>query len=260
MHVLWVFAHPEQESLNGSLRREGLDALAAAGHRCEVSDLYAMGWKAGVDGADFGRDASVRSERLVVPDRSARAYRSGTLSADVRAEQDKLDRADAVVFQFPLWWYGMPALLKGWFDRVFVKGFAYGVPDPDHPGRSLRYGQGALEGTRALVVLTAGSPAAATGPRGVNGQLDHVLFPLLHGTLWYAGMSVLPPVAVHDADRLTAQQYAQAAALLRHRVRTIPETAPLPFRTQNGGDYDEDLVLRPDVAPGVTGLAAHYDS
>ncbi|MFD1829535.1 NAD(P)H-dependent oxidoreductase [Streptomyces desertarenae] len=258
MNVLWVFAHPERRSLNGSLRDEGVRALADAGHDCRHSDLYAMGWKPTVDRDDFGERPGPSDDRLIVTSASRRAHRDGTLSPDIRAEQEKLDWADAVVLQFPLWWYGMPAILKGWFDRVFVKGYAYGVTDPGHPGRTLRYGQGLLAGKRALVVVTAGSPEPALGPRGINGWLDHVLFPLLHGTLWYTGMTVLPPVAVYGADRLPPREYEEAAALLRERVTSIGDTEPLPFRFQNGGDYDDDLVLRPDLAPGATGLGVHY--
>ncbi|MEK8171985.1 NAD(P)H-dependent oxidoreductase [Streptomyces sp. M19] len=81
----------------------------------------------------------IRGERLVVTRESKRAYTDGTLSEDIRAEQDKLRWADTIVLQFPMWWFGVPAILKGWFDRVFVKGFAYGVKDAD--GRTLRYGR-----------------------------------------------------------------------------------------------------------------------
>lgn len=231
MNVLWVFAHPKRCSLNGSLRDAGVRALVGAGHRCRVSDLYAMNWQPTVQGDEVG--------------------------PDVLAEQEKIDWADAVVFGFPLWWYGMPAILKGWFDRVFVKGYAYGVGDPAHPGRTPRYGEGRLAGKRALVVLTAGGPAPTFGPRGINGELDQVLFPLLHGTLWYAGLSVLPPVAVYGADRLGPAGYDAAEALVRRRVLAIADTAPIPFRRQNGGDYDDTLALRPELAEGATGLAVH---
>ncbi len=255
MDVFWLYAHPEAASLGAALHDEGVRALENHGHRVTVSDLYAMKWKPTVDADDF--TAHDPDQRLLVASASQRAFETATLSADIRAEQAKLDRADAVVVQFPLWWYGMPAILKGWFDRVFVKGFAYGVADPREPRRTLRYGQGRLAGKRALVVVTAGSPQPALGPRGINGQLDQVLFPLLHGTLWYTGMSVLPPVVVHGADRLSGQEYAAAAALLRGRVTSMAATEPIPYRTQNGGDYDRDLVLRPDLAVGRSGLAVH---
>ncbi|MFF3765651.1 NAD(P)H-dependent oxidoreductase [Streptomyces sp. NPDC001922] len=256
MNVLWVFAHPEQRSLSGSLRDEGVRALTEAGHACRMSDLYAMGWKATVDRDDYPRHDP--EERLIIGTASRQAHRTGTLSPDIRAEQEKLDWADTVVLQFPLWWYSAPAILKGWFDRVFVKGFAYGVPDPRRPGRNLRYGEGGLAGKRALVVVTVGSPEASFGPRGAHGQLDQVLFPLLHGTLWYTGMAVLPPVAVYGAERVSPEAYAEAATLLRERLTAIEDTPPIPYRTQNGGDYDDALVLRPEVAPEATGLEAHY--
>ena len=151
MHVLWIFAHPDQTSLNAALRDEGLAALEAAGHSWELSDLYAMKWKAALDRDDYAGEPD--DDRGLGP-ASEHAYRTGTLSEDVRGEHAKLARADAVVFQFPLWWYGVPAILKGWIDRVFVMGYAYGVPDPRHPGRSLRFGEGVFEGKRGLVLTT----------------------------------------------------------------------------------------------------------
>lgn len=255
MQVLWIFAHPERRSLNAALRDEGLRTLRELGHDVEVSDLYSMGWNPVVDVEDFGHDPR---ERLFVGAESKRAFLSGRLSDDVRAEQAKLDRADAVIVHFPLWWYGMPAILKGWFDRVFVKGFAYGVAD-EESGRTLRYGEGRLAGKRAMVVLSAGAREASMGPRGVNGEVGELLFPLQHGTLWYSGMSVLAPMVVYGADRVSDAAYELAAKELRSRLGSMQDDEPLPFRYQNRGDYDENLVLRPEVAAGRRGLSVHYE-
>lgn len=254
MKVFWVFAHPDQHSLNASLRDEGIEALRDDGHQVELSDLYAMGWKAHLDRADLGdlHDAPAEISRA-----SRHAFTAGTLTEDIRAEQDKLRWADTIVLQFPLWWYSTPAILKGWIDRVFVKGFAYGIADPDHPGRTFRYGSGPLSGRRAQVIVTTGSPEPAMGPRGVNGQLDQVLFPLLHGTLWYVGLDVLPPMAVFGADRLPSDGYAQMAKELRTHLQGLEDVAPLPYRTQNGGDYDDDLILRAGIGPARGGLDVH---
>jgi NAD(P)H dehydrogenase (quinone) len=258
VNVLWVFAHPEPCSLGAGLRDDGVRALGEAGHACRQSDLYAMKWKATLDRDDFVEDDCLRpEERVLISAESKRAFQEGTLSPDIRCEQEKIDWADAIVLQFPLWWYGMPAILKGWFDRVFVKGYAYGVVDPDDPRRTLRYGDGTLAGKRALLIVSSGSPEAALGPRGINGQLDQVLFPLLHGTLWYTGMTVLPPVPVFGADRVGPEQFEAAAALVRERVTTIADTRPIPYRHQNGGDYDDDLVLLPEHAQGTSGLGVH---
>ncbi|KIF75601.1 NADPH-quinone reductase [Streptomyces sp. 150FB] len=253
MHVLWVSAQPDPRSLNGALRDEGIAALREHGHEVVESDLYAMGWNPVVDHEDFAHD---RTERLDVLTESEEALGAGRLSDDIRREQDKLRRADTLIVQFPLWWFGPPAILKGWFDRLFVQGFAQGVIDPA-TGRALRYGNGGLVGRRAMVVTTVGANAATTGPRGIHGDIDEVLFPLLHGTLWYTGMTVVPPLVVNGTVRLSEADYEAAVRRLRHRLLTLPDTEPIPYRSQNGGDYDEHLVLRPDHAPGEEGIRIH---
>ena len=260
MKVLWVFAHPEPRSLNAALRDEGMRVLREAGHEIALSDLYAMGWRPTVERDDFGFDDCMPNDRIALPHESKRAHQEGRLSEDIRTEQGKLDWADTVVFQFPLWWYSMPAILKGWFDRVFVKGYAYGVLDPSQPGRTLRYGDGKLAGKRAQVIVTTGSPAEPLGPRGINGELEEVLFPLLHGTLWYAGIAALPPLAIYGADHVDATQYEHAVALVQKCMDSLPDARPIPYRYQNRGDYDEDLVLRPEHAPGESGLSVHSDN
>ena len=253
MKVLWIFAHPEPRSMNGSLRDEGVRALREQGHEVRESDLYAMGWKAAVDRTDV----ACGHGRMVVGDAQEAAHRSGTLSPDIRAEQEKLDWADTVVLHFPLWWFGPPAILKGWFDRVLVQGYAQVVTD-EH-GRTRRYGDGGLAGKRAMVVTSVGARQSSFGPRGVHGDIDGVLFPVHHGVFWYTGMDALPPFTVYGANRhFTARDFARYAEALRARLEGLESDTPLPFRREAGGDYDDDLVLRPDVAPGRTGIDAHY--
>ncbi|MDI3403728.1 NAD(P)H-dependent oxidoreductase [Streptomyces cavernicola] len=258
MRILWIFAHPERHSLNGALLDAGLRTLDALGHEHQVSDLYAMGWKAVVDAEDFrGPDPTDRrpeGDRLFVGDAQEQAYAQGELSADIRAEQRKLDWADVVVFQFPLWWFGPPAILKGWFDRVLVQGFAFGLKDES--GTTLRYGDGGLAGKRALIVTSVGARESGFGPRGIHGAIDEVLFPLLHGTFWYTGMAPLAPFTVYGADRMTAPDARTTTEALSARLRGLPDEEPLRYRHEQGGDYDEDLVLRPHVAPGRSGVAA----
>ncbi|MBO1332270.1 NAD(P)H-dependent oxidoreductase [Streptomyces sp. VRA16 Mangrove soil] len=254
MNVLWIFAHPEQRSLNGSLMTDALHALDESGHAYRVSDLYLMKWKAVLDADDFGRPPAGR-ERLLVGAAQERAYTERELSADIRAEIDKLVWADVVVFHFPLWWFGPPAILKGWLDRVLVQGFGFGVKAPD--GHTRRYGDGGLAGKRALVVTSVGARPSGFGPRGIHGRMDEVLFPLLHGTAWYTGMAPLAPFVVYGADRHDATEYARTSAALVERLRTLPDAEPLAYRAEAGDAYDEELVLRPALAPGRDGLGIH---
>ena len=216
------------------------------------SDLYGMQWKPVLDATDF--PDRQRLDRLAFIEESGHAYRSGAQALDVSAEQDKLAEADAVVFQFPLWWFGPPAILKGWFDRVFAHGLAYGYRGA---GNTYRYGEGGLTGKRALLSVTVGGPHADYGPRGINGPLDQLLFPVTHGTLFFAGMTVLPTFAVYGADHLDTPAVADALSRYREKLAALFDERPIAFRPQNGGDYPDRHQLADDVAPGQTGLDAH---
>jgi NAD(P)H dehydrogenase (quinone) len=259
MKVLLVFAHPEPQSLNAALRNVAVNELAAQGHDVRVSDLYAMGWKSEVDRADFPTHAP--EARLKVAKASAEAFPTGGLTEDVEAEIEKLRWADTLILQFPLWWFAMPAILKGWVDRVFAYGFAYGVGEHSDTRWGDRYGEGTLAGKRAMVITTAGGRESHYRPRGINGPIDDLLFPIQHGILFYPGYSVLPPFVLYQVDRLDASGFETAAEQLRERMRTLGTTAPIPYRRQNFGDYlIPSMELRPDLgAPEATGFALHQE-
>lgn len=260
MNILIVFAHPEPRSLAASLRDVAIAALEAAGHTVRVSDLYAMGWKPHLDRADF--PALATDERLRVAAASGAAFAAGDLSADVMAEQEKLLWADGVILQFPLWWYAMPAILKGWVDRVYSYGFAYGVGEHSDRHWGDRFGEGRLVGKRAMLIVTAGGWREHYGSRGVNGPIDDLLFPIQHGVLFYPGFAVLPPFVAYRVDKLDNAGFADLSAALRDRMRSFDRTPPISFRKQNGGDYDiPSLTLRPELGdPGAVGFALHTRS
>lgn len=254
MKVLWVFAHPEPQSLNGALRDAGIRTLQQAGHEVRQSDLYAMRWKAVADADDF-TDVDP-DKRLVYASASYRGFRDGTQTPDVAAEQAKLMWADTIVIQFPLWWFSVPAILKGWFDRVLAAGWAYRVMDPNDPKRSLRYGDGNLKGKRGMLVVTTGAPAASMGPRGVSGDIDDLLFPVNYGIFWYTGVAALRPHVIHGANRMSPEEYACLERELAERLGGLESEGPIPYRAQNGGDYDAAMVLKPGVEGAARGLSA----
>lgn len=249
-HILWVSAHPDQHSLTAALRTAGVSHLREQGHEVTESDLYAMRWN------PLLGDDELAAGTSPLADRQKSAALEGTLGADVRAEQDKLRRADTVIIQFPLWWYGMPAVLKGWFDRVFASGFAFWLKDPV-TGRVRKYGDGGLVGRRVLTVVTAGDRAQSLGPRGMSGSLEDVLWPLLHGTIHYTGMEPLRPHLVASSDRVDEHVYATERQRLLERLDGIDVATPIPFRTLASGDYDEVGELRDHLEPGRSGLGIH---
>ena len=125
MKALVVLAHPEQASLTAALSRVVIEELQTEGHEIQLSDLYAMGWKSHINRDDFPQ--LLLDQPLRVANASRAAYDAADLTEDVLKEHEKLLWADTVILQFPLWWFTMPAILKGWVDRVFSCGFAYGV-------------------------------------------------------------------------------------------------------------------------------------
>lgn len=257
MKVLLVFAHPEPQSLSASLRDVAIEELAAAGHDVRVSDLYAMGWKSQVDRADFPALGS--GERLLPVAASKKAYATDTLTDDVKSEIEKLLWADTLILQFPLWWFSMPAILKGWVDRVFAYGFAYGVGEHSDRRWGDRYGEGTLAGKRAMLIVTAGGWEEHYAARGVNGPIDDLLFPINHGILYYPGYDVLPPFVAYSTDRFNEARFEAAAKHLRERMRALQATPAIPYRRQNGGDYHiPTMELRAGLgAPGASGFGLH---
>lgn len=256
MNVLLIYAHPEPMSLNGSLKDFSIKRLEDAGYVVQVSDLYAMNWKASLDADDsMDRQAGARFDPSLD---SQRAFESGRQSEDIALEQDKLRWADAVILQFPLWWYSMPAILKGWVERVYAYGFAYGVGEHSDARWGDRFGEGTLAGKRAMLVVTTGGWESHYSQRGINGPIDDILFPINHGILYYPGFDVLPPFVIYRTGRMDEAKYSRICDALGQRLDALWETKPIPFRPQNTGDYDiPALTLRAEVAPDQGGFAAH---
>lgn len=188
-------AHPGQSSLNGWLPGEGVRATEELGHTSRVSDLYAMKWEAVVDRDDYPDETR---SRLIVTRATLHAYDDGRLASNIRAEQEKLDWADVVVFRFPLWWYGMPAILKG---LVVRPGLRQGVGGSTGPASRDTPTASTIPSTRAAYCATqrGGSPEMTlltSGSRGRSGTAGHQ---------WPAGPDSVPlaprQVVVRRDDR-----------------------------------------------------------
>ncbi|KIW15101.1 hypothetical protein PV08_07888 [Exophiala spinifera] len=257
MRVLVVLAHPEPQSLNVALSKVIAEELQTGGHEVQVSDLYAMGWKSNIDRADF--PTFPKDKPLAIAKASQLAYTAAHLTEDVMAEQKKLLWADTVILQFPLWWFSMPAILKGYVDRVWSCGFAYGVGEHSDKRYGDRYGEGVFAGKRAMLVVTAGGWESHYSARGINGPIDDLLWPINHGILYYPGFTVLPAFVAFRVDRYDKAAFDATADRLRERIRTLSATDPIPFRPQNMGDYEiPAMVLRDDIqSEGQEGFKLH---
>ncbi len=221
MKSLIVHAHPEPASFNAALRDVAARTLAQRGHEVMVSDLYADGFKAVVDRADFGSPHDAAFFNVSLEQRHALG--AGSLAADIRRELDRLLAADLLILQFPLWWFSVPAILKGWIDRVFLSGAVY--------GRSAMFETGKLRGKTAQLCVTTGAPASSFGPGSLHGPMDELLAPIQRGVLGFTGMRVLPAFCLHHVPYAGAQGRAEMLLAWERRLRSLDEVAPLPMPT-----------------------------
>jgi NAD(P)H dehydrogenase (quinone) len=238
MRVFIVHAHPEPKSFNGALTRAAAEALTSSGHEVVVSDLYAMGFTPVSDRRNF---TSIHDpDYYRQQSEEAHAVAHDGLAGDIKAELDKLDWCDALIFQFPLWWFGLPAILKGWVDRVFVSGGRV-------YGGGKWYDNGVFAGKRAMCSVTIGGPATMYSEHGLNGPIGSILFPVNHGMLYFVGFTVIEPFLVHAPARLAPE--ARAEHLTRYRARVLGlATAPV-LNYPKLSDYDERMVLKAPPRP-----------
>lgn len=146
----------------------------------------------------------------------------------------KLDWCDVLVFQFPLWWFGLPAILKGWVDRVFAMGRIY--------GGGKWYDQGVFHGKKAMLVLTTGGGESMYTPLGLNGSIHQILFPINHGILYFVGFDVLPPFIAYGVSRVNTERRKAYLEEYKQRLLSVNETPKLVFPTL--ADYDETFQLK----------------
>lgn len=236
MKVLIVYAHPEPKSFNGAMKNLALATLDAAGHEVVVSDLYAMRFEAIVCASDFlGPRAD--PEALSIAHEQTRAFRDGTLARDIVVEQEKLARADLLILQFPVWWFGMPAILKGWADRVFARGFAYIA------GR--KYDTGMFRGKTAMVSVTTGASADTYAPDGIDGDILSVLWPVHNGLLRYCGFDVIEPFVAYMPGRVGADGRRGYLDAYRARLENLGAAPRLFFHPAE--DYGPNERLKPGI-------------
>ncbi len=232
MQVLLVHAHPEPRSFCAALKDRAVATLRADGHRVEISDLYAMGFDPLAKAADFAFRRDPDYLNYALEQRHNEAL--GGLAPDIRHELDKLLWCELLLLVFPLFWFAPPAILKGWIDRVLLSGVTYG-------GRRF-YDRGGLRGRRALVAVTLGGREHMFGPDAVHGPLEHMLRPLLQGTLAYVGLEVLPPFVAWHVPYVTDEVRADYLAAFAAHLRRLDSLAPLPFPSLD--DFDETMRPR----------------
>jgi NAD(P)H dehydrogenase (quinone) len=241
MHILIVQAHNEPQSFNAAMKNLAVAELRSQGHSVEVSDLYAMAWNPVASAADFGRRANPEYLTYALEQRHNHAHQS--LAADIQYELDKLLNADLVIFNFPIYWFSMPAIMKGWIDRVLVSGVCYG-------GKRF-YDQGGLAGKKAMLAITIGVQPDMFSDDGVHGNLNDMLRPILRGTLAYTGMTVLPPFVAYHVPYISQVARTTLLEQYRQHLRSLDTLQGLQFVSLK--QFDDTLHPLPANAERMPG-------
>ena len=239
MNALIVLAHPEPQSFNAALARSAETDLHAQGHSVKISDLYASDFDPSEDARHFPQRKD--PHRFYAQTEQRFSGEQGMLPAEIEREIRRIMWADTVILQFPLWWFGMPAILKGWMDRVFAYGTLY--------TGSRRFHHGVCQGKRAVLSVTAGSSAEACSHDGREGDTRLILWPINYA-LHYVGFTVLEPLiltSIRDArDDIEAHDQAR---FLEGQMRCHSETlaslhrrSAVPFNAED--DWDERRKLK----------------
>lgn len=231
MNALLIHAHSEPDSFVAAMRDVVVERLAVHNVRVAISDLYAMQFNPILSPTDFGsrRDP----DHLTYALEQRHNYEAGTLAPDIAAEIEKILAADLLIFTFPVFWFSVPAILKGWIDRVFISGPFYG-------GRRI-YGAGGLKGKKALAVFSLGGREHMFGQGAIHGELQHgMLRHFLQGTLGYVGLEVLEPFVAWHAPYVMPDERAIMLDNLRRHIDTIDTLSPL--KMPNIADFDSGFA------------------
>ncbi len=200
-HALIVSAHPDSRSFTMSLSNVSQSALTEAGYTVERSDLYQMGFSAAAGTEDF---LAQLEDPFDMQEAQLAAVQTEGFTPDLATEIEKIRRADLLVFHFPLWWFSVPGLLKGWIDRTFAYGFAYG-----------RHGN--LAGKSAMAVTSTGGPLSSyngTERSTVEDYLKHFLV----GTIDFCGIERLPLFVAYGPERQPPEEREDVLSQFRSHL------------------------------------------
>ena len=147
MKHLVIYSHPNERSFNHAILDTWTSTLHERGHEIVIRDLYELQFDPVLKGTDF------------------EVFRSGSIPEDIKAEQEHIRWADVITFIYPIWWTGLPAIVKGYIDRVFSYDFAYAYAEDGTISKL-------LTGKRGFILNTQGTPKDYYDQVGMTEALE----------------------------------------------------------------------------------------
>jgi len=212
LNVLIVYAHHEPSSFTSAMKNLAIETLEAAGHSVVVSDLYGQGFSAVAQKWDFVTTSGNHFNYMSEQKHAANLQMA--FSPDILGEIQKLQAADIVLVVSPIWWSSVPAILKGWFDRVLAMGVAWDT------GKI--YENGLLRGKQAMLIAAGSHPAEYYRANDRHGAtINQFLHHINHGTLAFCGFNVHEPYVALNVMSADMQSREKALADLEFRVKNM---------------------------------------
>ena len=212
MNVLIIYAHHEPSSFTSAMKNLAIETLEAAGHSVVVSDLYGQGFSAVAQKWDFVTTSGNHFNYMSEQKHAANLQMA--FSPDILGEIQKLQAADIVLVVSPIWWSSVPAILKGWFDRVLAMGVAWDT------GKI--YENGLLRGKQAMLIAAGSHPAEYYRANDRHGAtINQFLHHINHGTLAFCGFNVHEPYVALNVMSADMQSREKALADLEFRVKNM---------------------------------------
>lgn len=211
MKILYIFAHPRPDSFNMHLFKMATQYLNKLGHQVELSNLYAIEFNAIASWQDFELDQQTLPSNYFSA--QAEAYQQHKLVPDIEQAIIQLKNADHVIFQFPFWWFSVPAILKGWFDRVLIKGFAYDA--------NKTFERGLLRGKTASLITSTQSGMETYQENGLHGVTMNQLLLPIHHTLRFVGIETLEPLIIYNAFQINDERLQQINNNCKNYLETL---------------------------------------
>ena len=212
-NILIVYAHHEPTSFTASMKNVVMQELTSQGHQVVQTDLYGQGFNAVAQKWDFVTTTGKHFNYMYEQKHAATLGMS--FAPDINGEINKLLAADYLVIVAPIWWLSVPAILKGWFDRVLAMGVAW-------DGEVKIYENGLLRGKQAMMIVSAGGPAEHYTLEGKYiSNMAQTLHPINHGTLAFCGFDVHETFAAYNSVSLDTAGHEKILDELRFRIRNM---------------------------------------
>jgi NAD(P)H dehydrogenase (quinone) len=215
MKVLYIYAHPEPKSFNGALKDTALAALQEEGHEVKLSDLYEMNFNPVLKASDYPERKNPEIFNPFLE--GLNASKTGAFASDIKEEMEKVKWADLLIFQFPIWFTSMPAIMKGWIDRIMEPGFAF------NPVNNSMYDTGLLKGKFSMLVMTCGSSKNVYSEGGAHGDLNKLFEPITHCIFEFTGMKVLPSHVIYEASSMSREKGIEELKKYRNELLKLPK-------------------------------------